>query len=76
MAVLDKYFLLITFLVTLGYQLSGFFIAWVLQFDKMSSPSMYTTLVLPHLANPHYRLYRRQQLLPIGHLDSLSGQCL
>ncbi|EAU90234.1 hypothetical protein CC1G_11558 [Coprinopsis cinerea okayama7 len=34
--VLDKYYLLITFLVTLGYQLLGFAIAWTLQFDKIT----------------------------------------
>jgi hypothetical protein len=29
--VLDDYYLAITLLVTIGYQLSGFFIAWTLQ---------------------------------------------
>jgi len=34
--VLDKYYLLITLLVTVGYQALGFFIAWTLQFDKIT----------------------------------------
>ncbi|KZS94436.1 DUF1295-domain-containing protein [Sistotremastrum niveocremeum HHB9708] len=34
--VLDKYYLAITLLVTVGYQLSGFAIAWTLQFDKIT----------------------------------------
>lgn len=34
--VLDKYYLLITFLITVGYQLVGFAIAWTLQFDKIT----------------------------------------
>lgn len=34
--VLDRYYLLITFLITLGWQLLGFFIAWTLQFDKIT----------------------------------------
>jgi hypothetical protein len=29
--ILDKYYLTITLLVTVAYQLSGFFIAWTLQ---------------------------------------------
>ncbi|ESK96396.1 hypothetical protein Moror_6904 [Moniliophthora roreri MCA 2997] len=34
--VLDKYYLGITVLVTTAYQLSGFAVAWVLQFDKIT----------------------------------------
>ncbi|KAG8799393.1 hypothetical protein FRC16_005219 [Serendipita sp. 398] len=34
--VLDDYYLAITLLVTVGYQLSGFAIAWTLQFDKIT----------------------------------------
>ncbi|KAF5355248.1 hypothetical protein D9758_006003 [Tetrapyrgos nigripes] len=34
--VLDKYYLAITVLVTIGFQLSGFAIAWTLQFDKIT----------------------------------------
>ncbi|KAF8322011.1 DUF1295-domain-containing protein [Clavulina sp. PMI_390] len=34
--VLDHFYLLITLLITVGYQLSGFFIAWTLQFDKIT----------------------------------------
>lgn len=34
--VLDKYYLAITLLVTVGYQLTGFAIAWTLQFDKIT----------------------------------------
>lgn len=34
--VLDHFYLLITLLITVGYQLTGFFIAWVLQFDKIT----------------------------------------
>jgi len=34
--VLDKYYLGITILVTLGWQMMGFFIAWTLQFDKIT----------------------------------------
>lgn len=34
--VLDHYSLLITLLVTVGYQLSGFAIAWTFQFDKIT----------------------------------------
>lgn len=34
--VLDKYYLAITVLVTIAYQLSGFAIAWILQFDKIT----------------------------------------
>jgi len=34
--VLDKYYLAITLLVTIGYQLSGFAIAWTFQFDKIT----------------------------------------
>ncbi|PIL23562.1 hypothetical protein GSI_14875 [Ganoderma sinense ZZ0214-1] len=33
---LDSYYLAITILVTVGYQLSGFAIAWTLQFDKIT----------------------------------------
>ncbi|KAI0764578.1 DUF1295-domain-containing protein [Trametes elegans] len=34
--VLDRYYLAITLLVTVGYQLSGFAIAWTFQFDKIT----------------------------------------
>lgn len=34
--VLDRYYLAITILVTTGYQLLGFAIAWTLQFDKIT----------------------------------------
>ncbi|KAH8832535.1 DUF1295-domain-containing protein [Flagelloscypha sp. PMI_526] len=34
--VLDKYYLGITVLVTVAYQLTGFFIAWTFQFDKIT----------------------------------------
>lgn len=34
--VLDKYYLVITLLVTIAYQLSGFAIAWTFQFDKIT----------------------------------------
>ncbi|KAI0739054.1 DUF1295-domain-containing protein [Daedaleopsis nitida] len=34
--VLDQYYLAITLLITVGYQLSGFAIAWTLQFDKIT----------------------------------------
>ncbi|EIN06027.1 DUF1295-domain-containing protein [Punctularia strigosozonata HHB-11173 SS5] len=34
--VLDNYYLAITLLVTVGYQLSGFVIAWTFQFDKIT----------------------------------------
>ncbi|RPD55989.1 DUF1295-domain-containing protein [Lentinus tigrinus ALCF2SS1-6] len=34
--VLDKYYLAITLLVTVGYQLTGFAIAWTFQFDKIT----------------------------------------
>ncbi|KAI0090918.1 hypothetical protein BDY19DRAFT_886174 [Irpex rosettiformis] len=34
--VLDKYYLSITLLVTVGYQLLGFAIAWTFQFDKIT----------------------------------------
>ncbi|KAL1747891.1 hypothetical protein HDZ31DRAFT_80051 [Schizophyllum fasciatum] len=33
---LDHYYLAITLLVTIGYQMLGFFIAWTLQFDKIT----------------------------------------
>ncbi|KAF8952417.1 hypothetical protein BDZ97DRAFT_1909289 [Flammula alnicola] len=33
---LDRYYLALTLLVTVGYQLSGFAIAWTLQFDKIT----------------------------------------
>ncbi|KAJ2931823.1 hypothetical protein H1R20_g5270, partial [Candolleomyces eurysporus] len=33
---LDKYYLAITLLVTVGYQLLGFAIAWTFQFDKIT----------------------------------------
>ncbi|KAF8972611.1 DUF1295-domain-containing protein [Flammula alnicola] len=33
---LDQYYLALTLLVTIGYQLSGFAIAWTLQFDKIT----------------------------------------
>uniref|UniRef100_A0A8H7XSA8 Uncharacterized protein n=1 Tax=Psilocybe cubensis TaxID=181762 RepID=A0A8H7XSA8_PSICU len=33
---LDRYYLILTLLVTIGYQLSGFAIAWSLQFDKIT----------------------------------------
>ena len=48
--VLDRYYLSITVLVTVGYQLLGFFIAWTLQFDKITDftggvwASIYLTL--------------------------------
>jgi hypothetical protein len=34
--VLDSYYLGITLLVTVGYQLLGFAIAWTFQFDKIT----------------------------------------
>jgi len=34
--VLDHYYLFITLLVTVGYQLFGFFVAWTFQFDKIT----------------------------------------
>jgi len=34
--VLDQYYLAITLLVTIGYQLTGFAIAWTFQFDKIT----------------------------------------
>ncbi|KAF8131827.1 DUF1295-domain-containing protein [Boletus edulis] len=34
--VLDRYYLAITFLITLAYQLFGFAIAWTFQFDKIT----------------------------------------
>ncbi|KJA25671.1 hypothetical protein HYPSUDRAFT_64399 [Hypholoma sublateritium FD-334 SS-4] len=34
--VLDRYYLSLTLLVTIGYQLCGFAIAWTLQFDKIT----------------------------------------
>ena len=34
--VLDNFYLAITLLVTIGYQFTGFFIAWTLQFDKIT----------------------------------------
>ncbi|PVG03138.1 DUF1295-domain-containing protein [Serendipita vermifera] len=34
--VLDKHYLAITLLITVAYQLSGFFIAWTFQFDKIT----------------------------------------
>jgi hypothetical protein len=34
--VLDRYYLAITLLVTVAYQLLGFAIAWTLQFDKIT----------------------------------------
>ena len=33
---LDRYYLAFTLLVTVGYQLLGFAIAWTLQFDKIT----------------------------------------
>jgi hypothetical protein len=34
--ILDKYYLAITLLITTGYQLLGFAIAWTFQFDKIT----------------------------------------
>lgn len=34
--VLDQYYLAITLLVTVAYQMLGFAIAWTLQFDKIT----------------------------------------
>ena len=34
--VLDSYYLGITGVVTVGYQLAGFVIAWTFQFDKIT----------------------------------------
>ena len=34
--VLDSFYLAITLLVTVGFQLSGFAIAWTFQFDKIT----------------------------------------
>ena len=34
--VLDPYYLGITILITIGYQLFGFAIAWTFQFDKIT----------------------------------------
>lgn len=36
MVVLDRFYLLITLIVTVAYQLSGFAIAWTFQFDKIT----------------------------------------
>ena len=33
---LDHYYLVLTLLVTIGYQLAGFAIAWTFQFDKIT----------------------------------------
>jgi hypothetical protein len=33
---LDRFYLLLTFLVTVAYQLGGFAIAWTFQFDKIT----------------------------------------
>lgn len=33
---LDRYYLVLTLLVTVAYQLCGFAIAWTLQFDKIT----------------------------------------
>lgn len=41
---LDRYYLALTLLVTVGYQLTGFAIAWTLQFDKITD---FTGGVLP-----------------------------
>lgn len=38
--VLDNYFLAITLLVTVGYQLLGFSIAYTFQFDKLTGKSL------------------------------------
>lgn len=33
---IDRFYLTLTLLVTIGYQLTGFAIAWTLQFDKIT----------------------------------------
>lgn len=42
--VLDHFYLLITLLITVAYQLSGFFVAWVLQFDKITGTAEVRTV--------------------------------
>ena len=34
--VIDQYYLTISFLITLAWQVTGFAIAWTLQFDKIT----------------------------------------
>jgi hypothetical protein len=44
--VIDPYYLTISFLITLAWQVTGFFIAWTLQFDKI------TGTLLDHVRYP------------------------
>lgn len=37
--VIDPYYLTVSFLITLAWQVTGFFIAWTLQFDKITGMS-------------------------------------
>lgn len=56
---LDGYYLALTLLVTVAYQLSGFAIAWVFQFDKITDFTGGKTFSLPScfiVLNPPTRL--------------------
>lgn len=58
--VLDHFYLIITLLITVGYQLSGFFVAWVLQFDKITGENIvYVDISSLTLLFTVYRLYWR-----------------
>ena len=44
---LDKYYLGITILVTIGYQMLGFFIAWTFQVRALATPFTVTMTSFP-----------------------------
>lgn len=54
--VIDQYYLTISFLITLAWQVTGFFIAWTLQFDKITGMSTIAQLLCFPLSEGKTRL--------------------
>jgi hypothetical protein len=65
---LDRFYLLLTFLVTVAYQLGGFAIAWTFQFDKITDftgGSNFFLLGLPSRSCPRFHLNPSLALLTL-----------
>ena len=67
--VLDNYYLGITAIITVAYQLFFFAIAFTLKFDKLTGTS--TIIPTPSIATNIARLCRRNQLCPPSHPNPL-----
>lgn len=64
--VLDNYYLAITLLITVGYQLAFFAIAWTFKFDKVTV-SVIRIKWLKCVLTSHPGLCRRYQLCRASH---------